>query len=501
YDAGGLSKVQQLTTLTPITPDAVARLTIAIGSISLVGASVFAFLDLAGMIVLRSRMWRQIADVHGLGWRSPAAKAACLDSAPGLAASKQCRYKMAARHPVSWWQRWVFIEDLVFAVQRNVAFIRLTVSVVLAVAWSAVVVQLAVASLTGRCRLVVRGSHLVDDPTRTLQLCDLMRKGVITTAVVWASWTLLALLLVFLNTRSSSSRPQMLNYDISGIPMNIIDYGPPGTRQPTGGAPGNNKQAAMAGQPSSAPHHYYYSNNNPATYVPPQPQQQHHYQQKQPHVPRHGSGAGQKRVANRHMRSSWSQLDEDSIVSDAGRSDSQSMLPSQSKAQLFLQSQNMLHQFYHMQNQQLQGMHAYMPPTRISEERQKQAPAVAGAKPSARRRVQSVFHKSRYSTTSTVPEPPDASRTGHRASYNDEGNERLAVREQLRRSRDEQGGLRHAVLASKQTHAVQGMRAQGDAGSSENAQPSRSLASLRCDVGAGYAGQSGAGNSKRNTIG
>ncbi|KAJ1854434.1 hypothetical protein GGH12_004253 [Coemansia sp. RSA 1822] len=475
-----------------VTPRTVARMSIAVGSISLLATAVFAFLDLAGMIVLRSRMWRQIADMHGLGWRSPMAKAANLDCARGLPTGKPCRYKMMTRHPVSWWQRWAFVEELVFSVQRNIAIIRLAISATMAVAWSAVVVQMAVASLTGSCRLVVKGSRLVDSPTRTLQLCDLLRKGIIATMVVWAGWTLLAVLLIFLNTRSNSSRPQLVNYDMSGIPLNIIDYGPPVMRQPPGAASGHSKQAT--GPPSgSGPLHYYY---NPGPYMPPQ---------KQAQFQRHGSVLGQqKRMANKPVRSSWSQLDEDSILSDPMRTDSQSVLQSQSKAHLFMPSQTMLQQFYHMQNQQLQSVHPYMPPTRISEEHAARQHSAASAKP-ARKRVHSVLHKSETSSVSTIPEPlvPEMGGVGdsrYHTSYTGEVNERIGQREQMR-SREEQGVQRRATArVSNQGHGA-GSRGPGATCAFGTSDSSRSLASLRYDIAAADVSQSGSSNSKRNTIG
>ncbi|KAJ1762811.1 hypothetical protein IW139_004766 [Coemansia sp. RSA 353] len=475
-----------------VTPTTVARMTIAVGSISLLATAVFAFLDLAGMIVLRSRMWRQIADMHGLGWRSPMAKAANLDSARGLQPGKPCRYKMMSRHPVSWWQRWAFVEELVFSVQRNIAIIRLAISAAMAVAWSVVVVQMAVASLTGSCRLVVKGSRLVDSPARTLQLCDLLRKGIIATMVVWAGWTLLAVLLIFLNTRSNSSRPQLINYDMSGIPLNIIDYGPPVMRQPPGTASGHSKQATGPAS-GSGPLHYYY---NPGPYMPPQ---------KQAQFQRHGSVLGQqKRMANKPVRSSWSQLDEDSILSDPMRTDSQSVLQSQSKAHLFMPSQTMLQQFYHMQNQQLQGVHPYMPPTRISEEQAARQHSTASAKP-ARKRVHSVLHKSEASSVSTIPEPlvPDMGMVGdsrYRTSYTGEVNERIGQREQMR-SREEQGVQRRATArGSNQGHGT-GSRGPGATCAFGTSDSSRSLASLRYDIAAADVSQGGSSNSKRNTIG
>ncbi|KAJ2384065.1 hypothetical protein H4S02_004997 [Coemansia sp. RSA 2611] len=468
---------QRLTPLVSITPASVARLTIAVSAISLLASAVFLFLDLAGMIVLRSRMWRQIADAHGLGWRSPIGKASGAGCTGGPMGGKPCRYKNVSQHPISWWQRWVLLEELVFAVQRNIALIRLAVSVVLAAMWSSVVVQLAVVSLTGKCRLVVRGSHLVQDPTKTLQLCDLLRKGMIATVGVWACWTLLAILLVFLNTRAGSSQPQLLNYDIAGIPLNIIDYGPAAMRPATGISSGNNsKQPGLSTHPpscASVPIYYY----SPTPYLPPQPQQK-------PYV-RHGSATARRMP--KPTRSSWSQMDEDSIISEPMRSDSQSMLPAQSKAHVFLQSQNMLSQFYHMQNQQLQGMHAYAPPSRISEEQVRQK--LPQSKP-AGRRMPPGFHKGGYASATTIPEPlADSVGAG-------EASERL-LGDQMRRSRE--SSQQQTLQSAKQPANEKEKQAQGPY---RHEHSPRSLASLRYDVGVGDSrGRAGDSNSKRNTIG
>ncbi|KAJ2082851.1 hypothetical protein H4R24_001243 [Coemansia sp. RSA 988] len=280
------------------------------------------------------------------------------------------------------------------------AFIRLTITVVLALAWAPVVLQLAIASLTGRCRLTFSSSS--ED---SLQVCNMMRKGTVAAVVEWVCWTILAIFLVVLNTHTNNDNlePQ-LYYDFSDIPLDDVDYGIP-VRQPTVVA-ASGRQAPISMQLSTGQLQYYYSHYPPHSQRPvgtqpqaPPPPPPQAYQQ---HGPLSTSMANQKRTG-RHMRSSWSNIDEDSVVSDPGRNDNQSLFHSQSKTQLLLQ------QFYHLQSQQLQGIHPFYPHARVAEEQQQSLPPlqqqqgppkvhkkfVQGSTP-ARRRVQSVLHKSAY---------------------------------------------------------------------------------------------------------
>ncbi|KAJ2449572.1 hypothetical protein EV183_004816 [Coemansia sp. RSA 2336] len=463
---------------TPISSTTVSQVVLAFGCISLMASAVFGFLDLAGMIVLRSRMWKQIADAHGMGWRSPAmAKMAGLDG-PMAGADKTC-YGVS-RHPASWWRRWAFLEELLFGIQQNIAFVRLGVSMVVAAAWTSVVVQLAVVCLTGKCRLVVRGSKLVENPESTLQLCSLLRKGLVATMTVWTCWMLLAALLVFINTQSETARSQMMN-DNMGIPMNILDCGPQTVmRHPTAISSGNIKQApstapmpAASNQPASCSHPHCY---NPGPHMVAQPKY------------RHGTSAmGPTKRMPKHMRSSWSQLDEDSI--ESMRSDSQSMLQSQqSKAQLFLQSQNMLQQFYQMQNQQLQGIHSLIPPAFAEDKRQKPIIPYRG-------RMQSVLHKSGYSSASAIPEPvmDAAAMDSHKSSHSISevnGPPSGFVHPKSQHAVRRQTAVSANIKPSEQVRAIQA--------STSNEPHLRSLTALKHES---KKPSSSSANSKRNTIG
>ncbi|KAJ2852402.1 hypothetical protein IWW36_000289 [Coemansia brasiliensis] len=427
-----------------------------------------------------------------------------------------------SRHPVSWWQRWAFLEELVFAIQQNIGFIRLGVSMVVAAAWTSVVMQLAIVCLTGKCRLVVKGSQLVENPENILQLCGLLRKGLVATMAVWTCWMLLTMLLIFINTQSESSRPQMLNYDHMGIPMNILDYGPqPVMRHPTAISSGNNiKQptpsatnaapvptsaaAAVNNQQPSCSSTYPHYCYNPGSHMASQPKQQ-QYQ-------RHGSSAigPTKRMPIKHMRSSWSQLDEDSIVSESMRSDSQSILQSQqSKAQLFLQSQNMLQQFYQMQSQQFQGIHSFMPPAFSEEHKRQKLPPITPSTMPYRGRMQSVLHKSGYSSASAIPEPISSDVAAGLGDYNHKSSHSISeVNEQLPQSNYLPQKSREEHIVRRQTAASANIRpmpsdhvrtTQGGTPSNEN--QLRSLAALKYDIGKSKKPLGSSTNTKRNTIG
>ncbi|KAJ2494662.1 hypothetical protein IWW47_004490, partial [Coemansia sp. RSA 2052] len=103
-----------------ISPVVVVHLSIIVSSLTLVVTAVFTGLDLVGMIVLRSRMWRHfstrnakqyMASACGQAWWPPLAPNASLGQWP--AESKGYDYDMAAADmTIAWWQQWVFLEDL-----------------------------------------------------------------------------------------------------------------------------------------------------------------------------------------------------------------------------------------------------------------------------------------------------------------------------------------------------------------------------------------------------
>ncbi|KAJ2789732.1 hypothetical protein H4R20_007127, partial [Coemansia guatemalensis] len=211
-----------------------------------------------------------------------------------------------------------------------------------------------------------------------------------------------------------------LYYDFSEIPLDDVDYGMP-LRQPTV-VTASGRHAPVLTQLSTGQLQYYYSHYPPYLQRPagmqPQPPPPAPPQAYQQQGPLNAGMANQKRTG-RQMRYSWSNIDEDSVVSEPGRNDNQSLFHSQSKTQLLLQ------QFYHLQNQQLQGIHPFYPHTRITEEQQQPLPPLqqqqqqqqvslkahkklVPASTPARRRVQSVLHKSAYPLTATTAQEATA---------------------------------------------------------------------------------------------
>ncbi|KAJ2712810.1 hypothetical protein H4R19_002564 [Coemansia spiralis] len=400
----------------PVNALAVARAALAVGTMSLLATAVFTFLDLAGMIVLRSRLWRQVADVHGMDWWSPPPTKPARPGDVHWQQGKAHRYKASLRHRTgSWWRRYMRLEYLAAAIRRRMAFVRLVAAVVLSLASSSIVVQLAVVSLTGRCQPVRDGARLVAASGAAQQTCHLVHKGTIAAVAVWACWTLLATILVFLNTHAAYVRPRPLDGGFSGIPLNIFGCDPP-VRQPAAAPASSGKPPVAAmGQPAAClPAQSHYCTGSGHHPPPPAPKQPAHQRFS---VAMGAASAGQKRMAGKHFRSSWSHIDEDSIISEPGRSDSQSLFQPQSKTHLFLHSQTMLQQFYNLQNQQLQGMQPYIPqppmqPPHVSKDQMpghKQPPLQrTGPSNPVRRRVQSVFYQSVQSPEPAVPELPEA---------------------------------------------------------------------------------------------
>ncbi|KAJ2759207.1 hypothetical protein IWQ57_006616, partial [Coemansia nantahalensis] len=215
------------TPASPVDPLAVVWAALAVGAVSLLATLVFAFLDLAGTIVLRSRLWKQMAEAHGMDWLAPPAMKAERAGDLRWQQGKAARYSGVLRYrPATWWRRCLCLGDLAAAIRRRVAFVRLAAAVLLSLAWSSIVVQLAVVSLTGRCRPVRVGAHLVVASGSTQQMCHLVHKGTIAAVAVWACWTLLAAILVLLNTHPERLRPHPLDCEFSGIPLNIFGSHP-----------------------------------------------------------------------------------------------------------------------------------------------------------------------------------------------------------------------------------------------------------------------------------
>ncbi|KAJ2761894.1 hypothetical protein IWQ56_005160 [Coemansia nantahalensis] len=196
----------------------------------------------------------------------------------------------------------------------------------------------------------------------------------------------------------------------------------------------------------------------------------------------------------KHLRSSWSNIDEDSITSESSRSDNQSLLLSQGKAHLILQPQSMLHQFYNLQNQQLQSMASYLqqPLPHLPKDQ------LAGHKPPllqrpvlpnpARRRVQSVLHQSARSPDSALSGPRGIIESSRRmSSATQNAGERTAASGPMQGC-DEQGLQLHRLASMRQ-------------GPASGATAERSLAPGASQAGAAGAKVTSSHSGKRNTIG
>ncbi|KAJ1997269.1 hypothetical protein H4R26_005892, partial [Coemansia thaxteri] len=308
---------------------------------------------------------RYMASAYGqVSWPPLTSKAAsCQWPAEGKA------YEYEIPEPsmsIAWWQQWVFLEDLVFSFQRNLALIRLSASMLLAVLWAPIVVQLAVVSLTSRCHSA---------PGEVAQACDLMRKGTIGAVATWASWTLLATLLVVFNTNPRCSRPQLSALPFMRVPMPSTGCGPVDCHASLSLPLGHKQQqqqryslslptkgSAVAPQsgPNQTAQHHSQHQNQPSGYSA--------FQHKPQHPGLVPGGAGQRKPQSQSYRSSWSYMDKSSIMSELGKGDSQGMGQSGGKGNALLHSQNMVHQFYHLQNQQFQSLHQIQQASRISEE-------------------------------------------------------------------------------------------------------------------------------------
>ncbi|KAJ1825093.1 hypothetical protein GGH91_000019 [Coemansia sp. RSA 2671] len=339
-----------------ISPLTVVRLAIVVSSLTLVITSVFTGLDLAGMIVLRSRMWRHFSARHtkrfmasacGPVWWPPLAPGS------GQWPADEKEYEEEADMTISWWQQWVFLEDLVFAIQRNLAFIRMAAAMLLALLWAPTVVQLVVVSMAGRCHTVAK-STVADE--EALEACDLMRKGTIGAIAAWACWTVLAALLVSFNTSPCGSRP-LSSLPFMRVPMPDVACGPVGCRTsvslPLGQKQQQRPQMGKGGMPPTQAQPHLFQQPQFGGYQAYQHRQQ-------------GGGLGQKKHPGSSYRSSWSYMDKGSAT-DSCKGDTQSI--GQGGKPGILHPQNMVHQLYHLQNQQFQSLHQIQQASRISEER------------------------------------------------------------------------------------------------------------------------------------
>ncbi|KAJ2729961.1 hypothetical protein IW152_005435 [Coemansia sp. BCRC 34962] len=302
-------------------------------------------------------MWRHFSARHtkrfmasacGPAWWPPLAPGS------GQWPTDDKEYEGASDMTIAWWQRWVFLEDLVFAIQRNLAFIRMAAAMLLALLWAPTVVQLVVVSMAGRCHTVAK-STVADEGA--LEACDLMRKGTIGAIAAWACWTVLAALLVSFNTSPCGSRPPSL-LPFMRVPMPDVACGPVGCRTSVSLPLGQKQQQQrpQMGKGGVPPTH----GGQPHLFQQPQFGGYQAYQHKQ-----QSGGLGQKKLPSSSYRSSWSYM-EKSSVADSCKGDAQSI--GQAGKPGTLHAQNMVHQLYHLQNQQFQSLHQIQQAPRMSEE-------------------------------------------------------------------------------------------------------------------------------------
>ncbi|KAJ1891015.1 hypothetical protein LPJ66_007162 [Kickxella alabastrina] len=360
---------QQSAAIVLINPPVLVWFTLAACVLSLSFGLLFAMLDLVGMIVLRSRMWQHITNINnGLGGLRPGDNKGNMwdsyeNSGSGrgdwwsVQSGKACTYGMGpGSESIAWWQKWMFLEELVYGVQRNMAFIRLGITTFLALVWSSTIIQLVVIGVGGKCH----GGEAGDLPTEdTKRVCALLRQGMAGSIVTCACWLLFAMMLTFLNTSPHSSTPRLpLDHQFDSIPMDALNQGQ-GPAIPAALSSGSKHGPSLATISTTS-----------ASGAPHQPMQM------QPLANQPSSTASQYRKPGKgQFRSSWSRLDKDQGAQDRGN--------------LMLQSQ-MIHQLYHLQSQQLQAQ------ARLSEERAGQGSGRTGAR------------KSTDASVSTVPDQMEA---------------------------------------------------------------------------------------------
>ncbi|KAJ2092188.1 hypothetical protein IW138_001255 [Coemansia sp. RSA 986] len=562
------SRARETTSETFTNPLSVERYAFVISVVTLVATVMFGVLDLAGMIVHRSSIWRMslrsesntkgggIYDQSG-GWH--AASPLDLPSKliggssgvgyhadwPYYANENVYTYGMASRQPpLAWWRRWVLLEELVFGIRRNMGFIRLSIALLLALVWSPAIVQVAIVGYTGQCHVSVSGdSSSVAGGARaagvaTLNVCDLLRKALITSVFIWATWSFMALLLLFVNTTSAGMRANkhLLPYHttgdhpslaVGGVVPNVssaagvtgasasanapIPYSISGAYQGNG-ALFASKRNSNIGNALQVPGHMPYNQGLFHPY-----QQIHH-----PYASAAPSTTGPKESSNAQYRASWSHTDGgESVASDLSKLEAQSIFHSQNnKANMVLQQSqpNTLHQLYHLQAHPFHSLNQFQPPSRISEEQQPEGAgdlygtlpsSLALAYSSAQRKARAAFYKTKYSTSISGMADPLVNTAGSSAVYaatSSTANGADAAGEK-RISRDGGGARRHYKLQYRH-HGGGPPLPPGIASSSGSgrgaAAAGRSLARLSyesCDGALAIASLGGGGTSAGGGIG
>ncbi|KAJ1800149.1 hypothetical protein LPJ59_001307 [Coemansia sp. RSA 2399] len=430
---------------------AVERYSFAMSVTTLAATAVFGVLDLGGMVVLRSSKWRMsfflrggegkgggIYDRSG-GWHA----ASSLDLPSKLMGGDWLYhadgnvYGTGSR-PLASWRRWAFLEELIFGFRRNMGFIRLSIALLLALLWSPAIVQVAIVGYAGQCHMAVSG----DGPSAVaggggggarvaaLDVCDLLRKALITSVFIWAAWSLMALLLLFVNTTSTGvvrASKHLMPYH---IPIGGGGGGGGGGHRPlsvgglvpgTAGGAGNDASvnaSISGGYPGTGALFSSKRNSNTGNMVyagGQMPYNQglfHPYQQiHHPYASAAPSTMGPKDFSTAQYRASWSHTDggESVISSDVSRLETQNIFHSQNNKHMLLQSQpsTVHHQLYHLHP--FHSLNQFQPPSRISEEQQAAEgngdlyanlpSSLALAYSSAQRKARAAFYKTKYSTS------------------------------------------------------------------------------------------------------
>ncbi|KAJ2708197.1 hypothetical protein FB645_000043 [Coemansia sp. IMI 203386] len=393
-----LSTNRQHISTSSLSPAAIIWFTICAASVSIVVGLVFTVLDLVGMIVLRSRMWQHIARINsgmdgmgdgkmymwdtyannssggGSGYRGADIGGEWWSSHMG---GKGHGFDMDTRRSlVRWWQQWVFLEELVFSIQRNIATIRLAISIFLALVWSSSLIQLIVIAVAGKCH--IEGNDVRPSNSDTENVCVLLRHGMVGSVISWACWGLISIVLIFVNTRSQRLRSRLnLPHSFAGAPLPGLDFGI-GPIISSGPAQGGknfsmprslNQMHSACFQQQQQQQGWHPSISLPIPTTTPMQMSMSMPAQAQTRAPSQIAGHHRK-PGKSHFRTSWSQLDDESIMTDS-RSEGHSILDNKS---------HMLFQLYHLQNQQFQSLHQFQHPSKISEEKvtQQMGPKTTG---------------------------------------------------------------------------------------------------------------------------
>ncbi|KAJ2762000.1 hypothetical protein H4S06_000901 [Coemansia sp. BCRC 34490] len=445
-------------------------------------------------------------------------------------------------------------------------FIRLSAALLLSLIWSPAIVQIAIVGYTGQCHIAVSSKSGSAASSRSgdsgggrgngggggdnageaaadvvaLDACDLVRKALVTSIFAWVSLSLMAVLLVLVNTTGSMGlqAKNLMPYHI--VPTDPTPLAGGGVIVPngleianvangvnSGGASGlfggtgiyqrtsglfSSKLNSNSGTGLQMTGHMPF---NQGLFHP-------HYPIHHPHGSTAASTTGPKDPNIAQYRASWSHTDGESIVSELSRLEGQGI----TKAHIGQHQQpNTLHQSYHMKSQSqlhpLHGMNQFHLPSRISEEEQHQMDGrgvvdqhsnlsrnLAFAYGSTQRRARAAFYKTRYSTSILGMADPLAHMGGGsearmlRDGAGGAQRQHYQMQQYLNHGRpplpgivaSRSGGVVARSLARLSYESCDGVLATASLGGAD---------SFGIDTGGGGGGNDGDGDSKikRNTIG